>query len=381
MHATTPPDSTHHKLQERIKELTALHSTARLLQDDARPALDVVRDVVAMLPSAWQYPEIAAAHICCCDLDAATPGFQSSPWMQTASFTVRDGETGTLEIAYREARPGEAEGPFLAEERDLIESLAEMLRSYFQRKRADAEIQAAYGNLERLVAERTAQLQEQQSRLRELATKQTLIDARERREIAVHLHDEIIQEFAFIKLRVAQFRGDAVFCGFERNLEDIISLLEGAIQHTRRLTFELSSPILYELGLAAALEWLAEQYQQRHKLRVSVHNKATSAELSEAVRVTLFQSVRELLTNAVKYAGCQQVTIELRSDQRQLAISVTDDGAGFEVTHVDSATSHGFGLFSIRERLRYFGGGMHVQSVSGKGTSIELSVPLETEPR
>ena len=155
-------------------------------------------------------------------------------------------------------------------------------------------------------------MQENQARLRQLATKLTLTDARERREIAVRLHDEIIQEFAFIKLRVAQFRGDAVFCGFERNLEEILALLDGAIQDTRRLTFEISAPILYELGLAAALEWLGEQYQKRHKLRVRVQQQALPAQLSEAVRVTLFQCVQELLTNAVKYAACRTVHIACR---------------------------------------------------------------------
>ncbi len=374
----TSPDSTLHKLQERIKELTALHATARLLEDDVRSAGEVVRDVLALLPPAWQYPEVAAARICFGGMDERTAGFQPTEWMQRAEFRVRSGEAGQIEVAYLTARPLEAEGPFLAEERELLESLADMLRSFFQRRQADEELQAAYANLEKLVAERTAELQEQQARLRQLATKLTLTDASERREIAIHLHDEIIQEFAFIKLRVAQFRGDAVFCGFEHNLEDILELLDGAIQHTRRLTFELSSPILYELGLVAALEWLAEQYQQRHKLCVTVQHKDIPAQLSEAVRVTLFQCVRELLTNTVKYARCQAVHIDLRRAAGQLQISVADDGEGFDLDRAFSAgATGGFGLFSIRERLRYFGGEMSVRSVIGKGTTIELSVPLE----
>jgi signal transduction histidine kinase len=143
-------------------------------------------------------------------------------------------------------------------------------------------------------------IDEDQSRLRRLATELSLAEARERREIAVALHDEIIQEFAFVKLRIGQFRGDAVFYGFERSLEEILALLERAILQTRRLTFDLSPPVLYDLGLGAALEWLAERYLQRHRLRVELDlDPDRSTSIPEAVRVTLYKCVQELLTNVV----------------------------------------------------------------------------------
>lgn len=361
-----------HKLQERVKELTCLHKTARLLQDDERSMRDVVRDVVALLPAAWQHSDVAAARIRFREINEATLSFRDSKWSQHSTFLVRADLAGIVEVVYLEPRPQSDEGPFLNEERELIQSLAEMLRSFFQHRLATDDVRAAYDNLERLVQERTQEL-------RRLATELSLAEARKNREIAVDLHDHVIQEFAFIKLRVLQFRGDAVFCGFEQRFDEIIALLERAIQFTRKLTFEISTPILYELGLPAALEWLAEQYEQRHKLHIKVNVKDQRQTLPEEIRITLFRCVQELLTNVVKYAQAKSITIEVSAVNSKYSISVDDDGVGFDTRILEdlSTIREGFGLFSIRERLRYFGGMMFLSSTIGRGTTVVLSVPLE----
>jgi len=223
-------------------------------------------------------------------------------------------------------------------------------------------------------------IEEDQSRLRRLATELSLVEARERREIAVALHDDIIQEFAFVKLRIAQFRGDAVFYGFERNLDEILGLLDRAIQETRRLTFDLSPPILYDLGLAPALEWLADRYRQRHGLRLDLDLRlAQSERLPEAIRVTAYKCVQELLTNIVKYAGVDHARIELAREGGLVTIDVVDRGRGFDPGGLSWSSSQQscFGLFSIRERVRSFGGEMVLRSAPGAGTAVRLSLPAE----
>jgi signal transduction histidine kinase len=224
------------------------------------------------------------------------------------------------------------------------------------------------------------QIEEYQNQLRRLATELSLAEARERREIASALHDDIIQEFAFIKLRIAQFRGDAVFYGFERNLEEILALLERAIQQTRRLTFDLSPPVLYDLGLSVALEWLAERYMQRHKLRVDLDLRLERPDrLPEAIRVTAYKCVQELLTNVVKYAQADTAHLRLLKDGPSLVIEVADDGRGFNTDRLSSlaGAQHGFGLFSIGERLRSLGGEMVVRSSPGAGATVRLTLPVE----
>ncbi len=125
-----------HSLGERVKELTALHSTARIFQKQSKvPGL--LQEVVSILPAAWQYPCITAARITFHGMDFKTQNFSVTPWKQVADFTTSDGKQGAIEVYYLDEMPQEAEGPFLAEERSLINSLAEMLRVYLDRKLAE----------------------------------------------------------------------------------------------------------------------------------------------------------------------------------------------------------------------------------------------------
>jgi signal transduction histidine kinase len=387
-----------HNLQERVKELTALHGTARIIQDEKKSIATVLNEVVALLPPAWQYPEITSARISYKGIEAVTPGFAASPWRQDVFFRTRDQADGRIEVFYAKKMPDFFEGPFLKEERDLINSLAEMLRSYFQHQIADAELKAAHDNLEQLVAVRTAELQTTnaalqaqiaeyqkaerkiaayQTQLRHLASELSLTEARERRTIAADLHDHVGQALAFIKMNVSQFRGNAVFCGFENEIDKIISLLDQTITYTRSLTSDISPPVLYELGLDSALDWLADQFKRHHKLTVKIRRSGVLDPLAEEIKVMLFKSVQELLTNTVKHARADKAAIAVQAGADDITLEISDNGCGFDVAILDSGFSPDdrFGLFSIKERLRYLGGSLKIQSAPGKGTAVLLSVP------
>ncbi len=178
-------------------------------------------------------------------------------------------------------------------------------------------------------------------------------------------------------MNVSQFRGDAIFCGFEDRIDQILSLLNQTIQYTRNLTFEISPPILYELGLQAALEWLAEQFRTRQNLPVEVLTVHGLDKCEDDIQVTLFKSVQELLTNAVKHAHARRVQVTIDQNEREIRIVVTDDGRGFDssILDADATNRDVFGLFNIRERLNYFGGRMKVVSGSGRGTEVTLLAP------
>lgn len=128
-------------LSGRVKELTALHHTARLVQDPVATPQEVMQELLPLLSGAWQYPTITEARISYADLDIATPNFRHTDWMQRAEFTTDDGTSGLLEICYVEERPQANEGPFTEEERKLINSLSEMLRAFFERKRVQAALE------------------------------------------------------------------------------------------------------------------------------------------------------------------------------------------------------------------------------------------------
>lgn len=127
-------------LNERVKELTVLHATMRLLQQPQETTPELLQRIVASLPAAWQYPDITAARITVADTEAATENFSPTPWSQRAEFLTAQGEPGAVEVVYLEARPPAVEGPFLAEERRLINSLAELLHAYFERQRVETAL-------------------------------------------------------------------------------------------------------------------------------------------------------------------------------------------------------------------------------------------------
>jgi DNA-binding CsgD family transcriptional regulator len=139
-----------HHLHERIKELTALYKALRVVQDSARSSLEVLQDIVGLLPPAWQYPEITAARILFKGREFVTPNFRATPWSQSAPIKTTAGKNGTIEVVYLEAKPPEMEGPFLAEERDLINSLAGSVSSYLDRKQVETALRQAQERLQAL---------------------------------------------------------------------------------------------------------------------------------------------------------------------------------------------------------------------------------------
>jgi signal transduction histidine kinase len=397
-----------HRLQERIKELTALHQTARILQAIEESPKRVIEKIVALLPAAWQYPEATEARIEFREWTEAriefrewteaTPNYTTTPWRQCANFVVGEGGTGSIEIVYTEEFPAADEGPFLKEERDLIDSLAEMLRSYFQHLIADEELQKAHSSLEQLVSERTKELacanrllseqvrgyadaqkriERYQLQLRQLASQLAVVEARERRAIAIDLHDHIGQTLAFIKMHIARFQGNAMFCGFEVEISEILSLLNQTIQYTRDLTSQISPPVLYELGLSAALRWLADNYQQKYKISVRVDAPTQHRRTPDEINATVFKAIQELLTNVVKHAAATEVIITVIFSDCDLTVEIADNGRGFEVNPSGSATSEGdhFGLFSIREQISYLGGTVIIVSSLDQGTRVTLKAP------
>jgi PAS domain S-box-containing protein len=225
------------------------------------------------------------------------------------------------------------------------------------------------------------QLLAYQERLRSLASQLSLAEERERRRIATELHDRISQTLAICKIKLGALRASASSTGLVEPLDEIHKLVEEIIQETRSLTFEVSSPILYELGLEPALEWLAEQIQEQYGLLSHFEDDRQPKPLDDDIRVLLFQAVRELLTNVAKHAQAHNVKVSLRRDDSNITITVEDDGIGFDMSEIGShwSRNEGFGLFSIRERLDYLGAHLEVKSEPGHGTWVTLAAPLKRD--
>ena len=124
-----------HDLRERVKELAVLHAVARLFHEERSIDRGLLDELVRLLPPGWQFPELCVARIDYGGIEARTPGWRETAWRQSARFGTEDGRAGLIEVAYLEERPAAKEGPFLAEERKLIDSLAELIGGHFERIR------------------------------------------------------------------------------------------------------------------------------------------------------------------------------------------------------------------------------------------------------
>ncbi|OGR52383.1 MAG: hypothetical protein A2049_00465 [Elusimicrobia bacterium GWA2_62_23] len=399
LHPQVPKNEVIHALRERVKELTALHSTVCVLQDDRLSTREVLERIVRLIPPAWQYPEVTAGRVLLGECESRTVNFKRTRWRQACDFRVSPELAGRIEVYYLKKMPTEAEGPFLAEERNLINSLADMLRVYFERKLADAALLDAHNDLERRVKERTAELEKlnaalktevrerelrqkeilsYQEKLRGLSAELILTEERERREIATDLHDVIGQTLAMAKMKAGALRG---FCSAPEaagGINDLSSFIDEAILATRSLTFQLASPILYELGLESALERLAEDMRKRYGLRVQFSGDGRNKPLPTETSVMIFKAVRELLMNAVKHAKASEVKVSVRGAAGKIAVTVRDNGRGFNAAAAAGygTDRRGFGLFSIREKVSHLGGAFRLSTRPGAGTLAVITAPL-----
>ncbi|MGD9494823.1 MAG: PAS domain S-box protein [Armatimonadota bacterium] len=217
--------------------------------------------------------------------------------------------------------------------------------------------------------------------LRTLAARLAQTEQRERREIASALHDHLGQLLAFSKMALGSLAGRVENGDDAEKLRQVQGYVDEAVRFTRSLTTQLAPPVLPELGLAMALEWLADDLEGRHDVAISVKVAPDLVICDEHVETTLFDSVRELVINAVKHARANEVNIRVTSNERVVEAYVEDDGIGFDPSALEPGVSRtgGYGLYSVRERLRYFGGEMAIDSTPGAGTRIHLVCPLTAQ--
>jgi PAS domain S-box-containing protein len=222
-----------------------------------------------------------------------------------------------------------------------------------------------------------------QEELQSLASELSLTEERERRRLATVLHDHIAQMLMVAKAKFEGLTESKLSRKLARPVAEVQKLVEESIRHTRSLIFELSPPILYDLGFEAAVDWLAEHMQQQYGLRVDVEDDGQSKDLDNEVRGLLFRSVQELLFNVLKHAGASRARVCMRRDGDYLRVAIEDNGAGFapDTLSVPPEKMAGFGLFSIRERLNYFGGRMQIDSIPGQATSVILTIPLKPDKK
>jgi signal transduction histidine kinase len=246
---------------------------------------------------------------------------------------------------------------------DLEERVHERTREL---ERANAKLHTELAARER--AELTVRAN--QAELRALASEAALAEQSERKRLAADLHDGLSQLLTLSRIKLEGIRqhGEKV----SERVGEVRGLLTQAQQHAESLTFQLSPPLLHDVGLVAAAERVAEDIERTYGLRVSVRSRGEHRPEDESIRVTVFRALRELMLNAAEHARASSLKVRFSKAARGILVIVEDDGIGY----ADGQARTGFGLTNARERMTYLGGSLQLERRGGGGTKATLLIPL-----
>lgn len=217
------------------------------------------------------------------------------------------------------------------------------------------------------------ELREARDRLRELSSHHEDVLNEERKRIAMDVHDEVGQMLTAMKLQLDLLQSQLGDAASAREAADgLRGLIEDTIEVTRNVALNLR-PAALDLGLVPALEWLAEDFTLRSDVPCQVEASAGEVALGEKASIELFRIAQESLTNVARHARASTVRVRLTRSDGRLAMSVTDDGCGFDPEHTNS-TGH-FGLLGMRERALRLGATLQIDSQPGRGTTIRVHLP------
>jgi two-component system CheB/CheR fusion protein len=229
---------------------------------------------------------------------------------------------------------------------------------------------AANEELEERVRERTEELGR-------LSHELALAEVRERQTIARDLHDGLGQELNAASIKLDALRNTDETNRSDEALDEIAKLLEGVVQEMRSLTAQLNPPVLEQLGLVPAIEWLSEEMRKTYQLEVVLDDDLEPKPLDSVTASILFRAVRELLINVIRHAKVKNARVATRCADGHLTLEIIDQGNGFSLTGVQSRASVGLGLATIRERITYIGGTLQINSERNRGTTAMIKVPIE----
>ena len=219
-------------------------------------------------------------------------------------------------------------------------------------------------------------LRRSKDELHELASAAHRAREQEKSRIARELHDELGQALTALQMDVAWCREriPAGEDGMRLRLARMETLLDTTVAATRRISADLRPLMLDDLGLWPALEWLVENFTQHTGVPCELSVRA-ELELPDIQATAVFRTVQESLTNIAKHARASRVGVSIEHEDSTLAIKVSDDGVGFATQ--DSRKPDSFGLLGLRERAALLGGEAKVTSAPGRGTQVEMRIPVE----
>ena len=222
--------------------------------------------------------------------------------------------------------------------------------------------------LERLTTDR--------ARMRRLAAQVISAQDEERARVARELHDSTAQMLAAVMLQLGVAARENESPALDARIATVRDMVADALEEVRSLSHTMHPRVLDDLGLAAALEWLARQTRAQETFDVRVIADPDSSRIPAPVASVLYRVAQEALRNAARHAEARNVELRVRPDAKSATLEVTDDGRGFDVKRAEERRP-GMGLFSMRERVSLVNGTLTVTSAPARGTRIVATIPLE----
>lgn len=196
---------------------------------------------------------------------------------------------------------------------------------------------------------------------------------RERKRIAIDLHDGLGQLLSTVKLNVSALE-DQIQPEDEQIYDTALNLLDEACTEVREISHNMMPSTLIRMGFLPALKESAAQINKSGKIQVSIHAETYQAYPDESRDVALYRACQELLNNVIKYSGANEVIIKLVQTDSRLFISIKDDGKGFDTELLHSST--GIGWSNIYSRIGMLNGNVEVHSILNEGTTVKIDVPV-----
>ncbi|AUC83813.1 hypothetical protein CW731_00255 [Polaribacter sp. ALD11] len=223
------------------------------------------------------------------------------------------------------------------------------------------------------------EIQEYQTSLQKLTTEITMVEEKQKKEIASNIHDHLSQSLVISKMKINELEKRSDLKMIDEDLQFIKAHISDALENSRKITYELSPPILYQLGIIEALNWLLEDVETTHKIAYRLKSNVDNINLNDLKSILLYRSIQEVVTNAIKYSSASLITLDLDKNKLGINILIVDNGVGFDTSVLNNLHNHsgsGFGLFTVQERIRNIQGIFKITSKINVGTTIKIFVPL-----
>lgn len=218
-----------------------------------------------------------------------------------------------------------------------------------------------------------------QKNLATLSNELTMAEEKAKRHLAITLHDKLGQYLILANFKNNELNKKVKKPEHKKIISEISDFLEDAINESRNITYELSPPVLYVMGLVPAINWKLDEIEKNNNIKTSLINRSKSYEIDKRGQIILYRSISELLQNVIKHSKADKVNVSFRLLTNDYRITVSDNGVGFDFKSIRNKVlaQKKFGLFSIMERIKYIGGRVEIDAKHRRGTKIIINMPIK----